>query len=114
MLGICLGHQLLALAVGADTFKLKFGHRGQNQPCLQVGAQRGFITSQNHGFAVNQQTLPEEWKPWFFNANDGTNEGMRHRERQVFSVQFHPEANPGPVDTAFVLDSFINTVRREQ
>ncbi len=114
MLGICLGHQLLALAVGADTFKLKFGHRGQNQPCLQVGTKRCFITSQNHGFAVNEQTLPQEWKPWFFNANDGTNEGMRHRERPVFSVQFHPEANPGPIDAEFVLDSFINAVRHEQ
>jgi carbamoyl-phosphate synthase small subunit len=114
MLGICLGHQLLALAVGADTFKLKFGHRGQNQPCLQVGSKRCFITSQNHGFAVNEQTLPQEWKPWFFNANDGTNEGMRHENRPIFSVQFHPEANPGPVDAEFVLDSFIKAVRHEQ
>src|SRR5439155_16861855 len=102
ILGICLGHQLLALAVGGDTFKLKFGHRGQNQPCIQVGTKRCFITSQNHGFAVNEQALPSEWKPWFFNANDGTNEGMRHRERSICSVQFHPEANPGPLDTEFL------------
>ncbi len=114
ILGICLGHQLLALAVGGDTFKLKFGHRGQNQPCIQVGTKRCFITSQNHGFAVNEQALPSEWKPWFFNANDGTNEGMRHRERSICSVQFHPEANPGPLDTVFLLDSFIDTVRRGQ
>jgi carbamoyl-phosphate synthase small subunit len=112
VMGICLGHQLLALAVGADTFKLKFGHRGQNQPCVQVGTRRCFITSQNHGFSVDEQTLPSEWQPWFFNANDGTNEGMRHRERPIYSVQFHPEANPGPLDTVFLLDSFINTVRR--
>ena len=108
ILGICLGHQLLALAAGADTSKMKYGHRGQNQPCLEVGTRRCFITSQNHGFAVNDQTLPSEWKPWFFNANDGTNEGMRHRSLPILSVQFHPEAAPGPVDTGFVFDEFVN------
>ena len=90
ILGICLGHQLLALAADADTSKMKYGHRGQNQPCLGVGTRRCFITSQNHGFAVNDQTLPPEWKPWFFNANDGTNEGMRHQSLPFLSVQFHP------------------------
>ena len=110
ILGICLGHQLLALAVGGDTFKLKYGHRSQNQPCIQVGTKRCYITSQNHGFAVNEKTLPEEWKPWFFNANDSTNEGMRHQERPIFSVQFHPEANPGPTEASFVFDSFLDAL----
>ena len=110
ILGICLGHQLLGLAAGADTFKLKYGHRGQNQPCVEVGTKRCYITSQNHGYAVNDQTLPTGWQPWFFNANDGTNEGMRHRERPFFSVQFHPEAQPGPVDTNFIFDLFAEVI----
>ena len=108
ILGICLGHQLLALAAGADTSKMKYGHRGHNQPCLAVGTRRCFTTSQNHGFAVNDQTLPDDWIPWFFNANDGTNEGMRHRNLPILSVQFHPEANPGPLDTGFVFDDFVS------
>jgi carbamoyl-phosphate synthase small subunit len=105
--GICLGHQLLALAAGADTYKLKFGHRGQNQPCLEVGTQRCYITSQNHGYAVDDATLPPDWETWFINANDGTNEGIRHRVRPFMSVQFHPEAAPGPVDTNYLFDTFI-------
>ena len=110
ILGICLGHQLLGLAAGAETFKLKYGHRGQNQPCIEVGTKRCYITSQNHGYAVNDQTLPADWQPWFFNANDGTNEGMRHRERPFFSVQFHPEGQPGPVDTEFIFDLFAEAI----
>ncbi len=106
IMGICLGHQLLALASGGDTYKLKFGHRGQNQPCIEVGSKRCFITSQNHGYAVNEESLSPEWKPWFFNANDGSNEGIRHCSRPIFSVQFHPEAHPGPVDTRFLFDAF--------
>jgi len=105
--GICMGNQLLSLAAGANTFKLKYGHRSQNQPCVMVGSKRCFITSQNHGFAVDDKTLPEDWEPWFFNANDGTNEGIRHRSKPFIGVQFHPEASPGPLDTGFLFDKFI-------
>jgi len=107
ILGVCLGNQLLALAAGAKTYKLKFGHRGQNQPCREVGSRRCFITSQNHGFAVDTTSLPDGWEPWFENANDGTNEGIRHRQGPWMSVQFHPEAAPGPVDTEFLFDEFL-------
>lgn len=105
--GICMGSQLLSLAAGADTYKLKYGHRSQNQPCILVGSKRCFITSQNHGYAVDEDTLPEEWEPWFFNANDGTVEGVRHYSKPFMGVQFHPEAAPGPVDTGFLFDEFI-------
>lgn len=106
--GICLGHQILALAAGADTYKLKFGHRSQNQPCIEVGSRRCYITSQNHGYAVLNETLPDGWEPWFINANDGTNEGIRHRTLPFMGVQFHPEATPGPVDTGHLFDKFID------
>jgi len=111
VMGICLGHQLLALAAGASTYKLKFGHRGHNQPCLEEGTARCFITSQNHGFAVDAATLPEGWQPWFTNANDGSNEGMRHRSKPFMSVQFHPEAAPGPVDCEPLFDKFVGLIR---
>jgi carbamoyl-phosphate synthase small subunit len=110
ILGVCLGNQILALAAGADTYKLKFGHRGQNQPCGRVGTPRCYITSQNHGFAVDEQTLPAEWEPWFRNLNDGTNEGIRHRSRPFMSVQFHPEAAPGPLDTTFLFDELVEAL----
>jgi carbamoyl-phosphate synthase small subunit len=111
VMGICLGHQLMALAAGANTYKLKFGHRGHNQPCIEEGSGRCFITSQNHGFAVDAASLPPGWEPWFTNANDGSNEGMRHRSRAFMSVQFHPEAAPGPVDCAWLFDSFADMMR---
>ncbi|WP_376796228.1 glutamine-hydrolyzing carbamoyl-phosphate synthase small subunit [Thermogemmatispora sp.] len=112
MLGICLGHQLLALAAGGDTYKMKFGHRSQNQPCLLNDSKRCFITTQNHGFAVG--TLPSGFAPWFINGNDGTNEGMVHHELPFFSVQFHPEARPGPMDTDWIFDHFLARVRAEK
>ena len=106
--GICMGNQLLSLAAGAGTFKLKYGHRSHNQPVRMVGTDRCFITSQNHGFAVDSSTLGPDWEPYFVNMNDGTNEGIRHRSKPFFSVQFHPEASSGPVDTEFLFDEFIS------
>jgi len=104
-LGICMGNQLLTLAAGGTTYKMKFGHRSQNQPCLMHNTQRCYITTQNHGFAVDE--IPEGFEPWFINANDGTNEGIKHTSKPFMSVQFHPEAAPGPVDTEWVFDYFL-------
>lgn len=106
--GICLGHQLLARAAGATTIKLKFGNRGQNIPCTCSQSGRCYITSQNHGYAVDAATLPSNWEPLFTNANDGSNEGIFNTKKPIFSVQFHPEANPGPRDTEYLFDVFIN------
>ncbi|MGB8953227.1 MAG: glutamine-hydrolyzing carbamoyl-phosphate synthase small subunit [Candidatus Aminicenantales bacterium] len=111
MLGICLGNQILALAAGGNTYKLKFGHRSQNQPCLEKGTKKCYITSQNHGFAVDAQNLPRGWKPWFTNANDHTNEGIIHCRKPFMSIQFHPEARPGPTDTEFLFDRFTGILQ---
>lgn len=112
--GICLGCQLLGLAAGAETFKLRFGHRSQNQPAIDISSQRCYITSQNHGYAVDARTLPTDWRVWFLNANDGTVEGIRHKTLPFSAVQFHPEAACGPVDTAFLFDDFMEQARAHQ
>ena len=104
ILGICLGNQILALAAGGNTKKLKFGHRGQNQPCRLVGTDKCFLTTQNHGFVVSK--IPAGFAGWFVNVNDGTNEGMIHKKLPFMSVQFHPEACPGPTDTDWIFDKF--------
>jgi carbamoyl-phosphate synthase small subunit len=105
--GICLGNQILNLAAGGDTYKLPYGHRSVNQPVQDLLTRRCYITSQNHGYAVSDRALPEDWEPWFVNVNDGTNEGVRARKKPYFSVQFHPEAHPGPRDTGFLFDDFL-------
>lgn len=105
--GICLGSQIQGLAAGAKTYKLKYGHRGQNQPCVYTGSVKCILTSQNHGYAVRESSLPRDWKVLFTNANDGSVEGIQHKTLPFFSVQFHPEANPGPEDSNSVFDDFI-------
>lgn len=109
--GICLGNQILALAAGGDTYKLKYGHRSQNQPCVLTGTKRCYITTQNHGFAVNMKSLSDEWQEFFVNANDGTNEGIRHKTKPFMSVQFHPEGHSGPEDTNFLFDEFVKMLK---
>lgn len=111
-MGICLGHQLLALAAGARTIKLKYGNRAHNIPALDLTTGQCHITSQNHGYAVDTATLPEEYREYFVNLNDGSNEGMIHKTRPIFSTQFHPEAKGGPMDSSYLFDMYIENVQR--
>ena len=108
--GICMGNQLLAKAAGATIYKLKYGHRSHNQPVRLVGTDKCYITSQNHGYAVDAKTLGEDWEELFVNMNDGSNEGIRHKSKPWFSSQFHPEACSGPTDTEFMFDKFVETL----
>jgi carbamoyl-phosphate synthase small subunit len=104
--GICLGSQIMGLAAGAKTYKLKFGHRGHNQPCLETGTNKGYITSQNHGYAIDEESLPDGWDVSFRNLNDGSVEGISHSSKPFSSVQFHPEACPGPTDAEWMFEGF--------
>lgn len=110
--GICMGNQLLSKAAGATIYKLKYGHRGHNQPVRMVGTEKCFITSQNHGYAVDARTLDKDWEELFVNMNDASNEGIRHKENPWFSSQFHPEACSGPLDTEFMFDKFVETLKQ--
>ena len=110
--GICMGNQLLSKAAGATIYKLKYGHRGHNQPVKDIDEDRTYITSQNHGYAVDARTLDKDWEELFVNMNDASNEGIRHKENPWFSSQFHPEACSGPVDTEFMFDKFVETLKQ--
>jgi carbamoyl-phosphate synthase small subunit len=110
IMGICLGSQIMGLAAGADTYKLKYGHRSHNQPCVEFGTKRCYITPQNHGYVVDSKTLPNDWKEWFVNNNDNTNEGIIHVSKPFFAAQFHPEASPGPDDTEFIFDKLVKAM----
>jgi carbamoyl-phosphate synthase small subunit len=110
--GICLGHQLISLASGAQTYKLKFGHRSHNQPVIEAGTNKAYLTSQNHGYAVDDDSIQKDWEIYFSNLNDGSNEGIRHKSKPVFTTQFHPEASGGPTDTAFLFGAFVDEIEK--
>lgn len=114
IVGICLGHQLLALALGGDTEKLKYGHRGSNHPVKDLIKDRVYITSQNHGYVVKKDSLPKDLEVTHINMNDGTIEGMKHKKLPIFSVQFHPEASPGPQDTAYIFEKFMEVLSHRE
>jgi carbamoyl-phosphate synthase small subunit len=109
--GICLGHQLIGIALGAKSYKLPFGHHGLNHPVRDERTKKVFITSQNHGFAIDEKSLPSQTETWFVNANDGSLEGIRNVRLSVLTAQFHPEASPGPRDSSWIFDAFLETIR---
>ncbi len=110
--GICLGNQLMGIAAGGSTHKLKYGHRSHNQPVQELGTNKCYITSQNHGFVLDTDSLGDDWEPAFVNVNDDTNEGIRHKTKPFFSTQFHPEATSGPTDTEILFDVFIDNIKK--
>jgi carbamoyl-phosphate synthase small subunit len=111
VMGICLGAQLLALAIGGKTYKLKFGHRGQNHPCLDLERKVSILTSQNHGYAIDEKTLPRDWKVFFRSLNDQSVEGIMHKKHPFFAVQFHPESHPGPTDAFYLFEKFYEAIK---
>jgi carbamoyl-phosphate synthase small subunit len=112
--GICLGNQLMGIAAGGSTHKLKYGHRAHNHPVRMVGSDKCYITSQNHGFVLDTESLDSDWEPYFINLNDNTNEGIRNKKKPFFSTQFHPEASGGPTDTEFLFDNFMDLVKERK
>jgi carbamoyl-phosphate synthase small subunit len=114
VLGICLGFQLISLSIGAKTKRLNYGHRSLNQPVVIPSTKKGYLTSQNHGFEVVEKTIPESWETWFINLNDGSLEGIKHKTKPFYAVQFHPESHPGPDDTTWIFDQFLNNINKDK